>query len=391
MKNICFFVQWMLCGGVENALVALSKELVKRGNNVTIYVIKEKGEFINKVPKEVHLKLIPMDEKIRNSIPIGGTKVTVRECLDDRRYLDAFKFVVKHKLCNNSFAELNVKLKAIPKLKENYDIAINFHMHSPFLVWYLSERVSSNKKYTWIHNDFTTTNYNVRKLNPYLDCVDRFFAVSNQVRNEFIRIVPEFNLKTVTALNIVLVDEILKRAEEYYPKEFTTAKGLKLLTVGRLEEQKGYDIAINVCEKMKRSGLNFQWFVLGEGTQRERLENEINKKGLTNDFHLLGARTNPYPYFKNCDIYVQTSRHEGYVTTVTEAKLFDRPIVITDFAGAREQIKDGVTGRIVKVDADAIFAALKETIDNSILRKMYSQNLHKVPYYQNVDYITQYF
>ena len=370
MKKIAFFVQWMLCGGVENALIALTNELVSAGNDVTIYVIKEKGDFLNKVSDSVHLKAIPMDTNLRTKIPVG-------ECLDEHKYWEALQFVIKHNLNKNEFAELNVNLDEIPELKEHYDIAVNYHMHSPFLVWYLSERVTASKKYTWIHNDFETTKYSIDRLRQYLNCVDQFFAVSNQLVKEFINIFPEFKEKISTALNIVPKTEIVMKSEMFYPEEYKKDKFLKLLTVGRLEEQKGYDIAIDVCSKLKNAGLQFQWYILGEGTQRKTLETEIQKEHVEDCFHLLGTRMNPYPYFKNCDIYVQTSRHEGYVTTVSEAKIFKKPIVTTDVSGAREQLRNGINGSIVEINTNDIYMKLRELMESSKLRQKYILELEK--------------
>ena len=66
---------------------------------------------------------------------------------------------------------------------------------------------------------------------------------------------------------------------------------------------------------------------------------------------IIGVKSNPYPYFKCCDIYVQTSRHEGYATTVSEAKVFCKPIITTDVSGAKEQIRTGENGFITSFDA----------------------------------------
>ncbi len=373
--KIAFLVQVMLCAGVENALINLSNKLVNDGNEVTIHVIKEKGEFLKKIPREVSLKAIPMNEKVRENIAVGGTTVTVRECISERKYFDALKFLIKHKLSKTEFAELNANLGAIPTLNEEYDIAVNFHMHSPFLVWYLSEKVTANKKYTWIHNDFDTTGYAIEKLKQYLVCNDHFFAVSDNLTKEFITRLPEFKDKTTTALNLIPTDEIKRKANEFFPNEYKANDKLKLLTVGRLEEQKGYDIAIEVCTKLKNQGLQFDWYVLGEGTQRKQLEENIHKENIEDCFHLLGVRMNPYPYFKNCDIYVQTSKHEGYVTTVTEAKILDKPIVTTDVSGAREQLQDGINGSIAEINAESVYEKLKELMNSKELRQKYIAEL----------------
>ena len=390
MKRIAFFVQWMLCGGVENALIALSNKLIENGNDVTIYMIKEKGEFIKKIHHEVRSKKIPMPEKLRNSIPVGGTKVAVRECFEKKEYLRAAKFLVKHKMNKYSFAEMNVNLEKIPRLVEKYDIAVNFHMHSPFLVWYLSERVNADVKLTWIHNDFETTKYNIRLLKQYLECIDAFYGVSNKLVQEFAAIFPEYQNRAQVALNIVPVNEIISKAGECYPEEFekVSTQKLKILTVGRLEEQKGYDIAVQVCKKLVEQNLAIEWFVLGDGSLRGELEGEIRKFKLKDSFHLLGIRMNPYPYFKYCDIYVQTSKHEGYVTTVTEAKIFSRPIVCTDVSGAREQLVDGVSGDIADIDASGVLRKLERLIKEPGRREKYSQKLREEVIAENPEWFS---
>ncbi len=377
MKKIVFFVQWMLCGGVENSLISLTNQLVSDGNDVTIYVIKKSGGFIEKVSKKVKLKEIPMPEEIRKSISVGGDKITIRTCLKEKQYFRAAKFLVKHLVKGKQFSELNINLDKIPKLDEEYDIAVNYHLHSPFLVWYLSEKVHAKKKWAWIHNDFETTHYDIRKLKRYLECIDRFFGVANKLVEEFNVLLPEYQKKIQVALNIVPTEEIMIKSEEFYPEEFRDVHVIKILTVGRLEEQKGYDLLLKVAEKLKGRGCTFKWFILGEGTQREKLEDEIKKIGIGEYVRLLGVRMNPYPYFKNCDIYVQTSRHEGYVTTVTEAKLFNLPIVCTDISGAREQLVDGITGDIVRVSEDDIFEKVEKLINDKNKRKQYSDALAK--------------
>lgn len=366
-NRIAFFVQHMLCGGVENALISLSAKLAEQGHDVTIYVIKNKGNFMQKIPESVSWNTIPMSETIREGIPVGGSKLTIRECIEQHYYYSAAKHLIKHVLDRRGFAELNVPLEKIPMLDQKYDIAVNFHMHSPFLLWYLSERVKASRKITWIHNDFTTTGYNILQLKQYLDCCQEFYGVSKRLVEEFVRIFPEYRDKTQVMYNIVPVDAILKNANEGVP-EFSVVPQhyTKILSVGRLEAQKGYGITVEVCKLLKQAGCRFKWIVLGEGTERAALEKAKEEAGIVDELNFIGIRMNPYPYFKYCDLYVQTSLHEGYVTTVTEANIFEKPIICTDVSGAREQIEDGVNGYVTSFEprdiADKIQLVLKKKI-----------------------------
>ena len=88
--------------------------------------------------------------------------------------------------------------------------------------------------------------------------------------------------------------------------------GIRILTIGRLVDVKGYDLAIKACYKLKSKGYNFKWYVIGEGNLKSKLENMIKEFQLEDTFILLGIYQNPYVFLKQCDIYVQPSRFEGY-------------------------------------------------------------------------------
>ena len=329
---------------------------------------------MSKIPSSVEKQEIPMPENIRSVIPVGGIKLSVKEAVATRHIGLAAVIMAKYILSKGEFAELNADFSEIPSIEE-YDIAVNFHIHSPFLVRYVAEKVIAKKKYTWIHNDFSTTRYDIKKLQQYLTCIDHFFCVAENLKFEFTNIFPEYKDKTSVALNIVPVEKIKEKSQEFYPDEFKNIDCTKLLTVGRVEEQKGYDIAVDVAKKLSEKGARFQWFVLGDGSLRQGFEKELKHSGLSDKMHFLGIRMNPYPYFRNCDIYIQTSRHEGYVTTVTEAKIFNKPIACTDVSGAREQIVDGVTGRIVECDVDEIYRTVAELISNKDICRSYSERI----------------
>ncbi len=377
MKKIAFFVQHMLCGGIENALITLTRRLVEKGYDVTVYVIAERGDFLAQIPKDVHLKKIPLPKEIECKLPVGGTRFAVQNSFQERQYKNAIFFLVRRVLKRGEFAELQVDFGKIPVLKEKYDIGVNYQMHSPFLVRYLSEKVQAERKLSWIHNDFVATGYHIQALKPELECCERFFGVSRKIVEEFAEIFPEYQERIFLAHNLIPTSEIYQKANTLKAKEYMNVpRGcLKLLTVGRLEEQKGYDIALRVCRKLKDVGDNFRWFVLGDGTQRKQLERQCRKLGLKQEMCFLGIRENPYPYFKDCDIYVQTSRHEGWGITITEAKLFRLPILCTDVSGSIEQIEDEANGEVVPVDVDCITKRLHRLIREPDRREMYREML----------------
>ena len=126
-----------------------------------------------------------------------------------------------------------------------------------------------------------------------------------------------------------------------------------LVTVGRLVPQKGYDIAAKAAWLLKKRGIRFHWYVVGGGNTTP-IKKDIAQYGIHYCFTLLGAKANPYPYMKAADIYVQTSKFEGYCLTLAEARMLNIPCVTTNFDVVYTQMIDGENGLVVEMNAEAV-------------------------------------
>ena len=187
---------------------------------------------------------------------------------------------------------------------------------------------------------------------------------------------PEISDKFKTMYNILDIESIQKKAEQKI--EFDDDyHGIKIVSIGNLRYVKGYDISIEACKILKESGYEFKWYILGEGNERKKLESLIKKYKLENNMILLGLINNPYAYLKRADIYVQTSRYEGFSTSIREAKVLNKPIVITDCPGMNNQIENKENGTITGYQPKEIAEAIAELINNENLRKKYMDNLKK--------------
>ena len=99
----------------------------------------------------------------------------------------------------------------------------------------------------------------------------------------------------------------------------------------------------------------------------------------------LGSKANPYSFMKQCDIYVQPSRHEGYCITLAEAKCFNAPIVSTNFTGANEQIIHGQNGFVIEFEKKQMYETIKEILMNYNLRNTIKNNLQNELFKTNND------
>ena len=154
-------------------------------------------------------------------------------------------------------------------------------------------------------------------------------------------------------------------------------EGIRILTIGRLDQNKGYDIALAACKMLKESGIKFRWYALGKGILKEEIEEQIRTVGLTKDFILLGVEANPYPFIKDSDIYVQTSRHEGFGLAIAEARMLNIPVVTTSFDAVYNQMVNKKNGLVVDMNAEAVFEGIVTLINNLELRSEIKDYLKK--------------
>lgn len=125
----------------------------------------------------------------------------------------------------------------------------------------------------------------------------------------------------------------------------------KLLAVGRLTKQKGYERLLKVCDTLSRRGLDFHLNILGDGELLNTIQDEISRFNLTGKVTLLGNKKDVDKYYQAADVFVMTSYWEGLPMVIPEAMSFGLPIVCFDCeTGPREILFDGKYGVLVKDD-----------------------------------------
>jgi hypothetical protein len=224
------------------------------------------------------------------------------------------------------------------------------------------------KKAAFIHVDYEKAGY-TRALDK--DCYlafDKIFTVSDEVREAFLKAYPELPDKAEVFHNILNKEEIVRRAEE--GEGFTDGfTGMRLLSVGRLTAQKAFEVSVDSMKRLKDAGKNVRWYVLGEGDQRKKLQEQIDALGLTEDFILYGAVNNPYPFMKQADIYVHASRFEGKSIAIQEAQILGKPMVVSDCSGNREQVCHGKDGLMCGLTPDSLAENIMLLLEDEALRR----------------------
>jgi glycosyltransferase involved in cell wall biosynthesis len=374
MKKIVFCLQTMVLGGVEKELITVLKKIHKDFDITLLLLYPEDLEILKEIPESVKIRFVNIDKTYYCS----GTVSVVKQRLKKGKLFEACGIALK-RLLRIGITGANVSLKAIPVFPESFDIAICYHIHSPLAVRYVVEKVRADKKIAWIHSAFFNSGYPVQRLKKYIVGYDEFVSVSRSVEREFRALCPWYRGGVSTTHNYLDADEIRELSKEPVDDPaYLREKDMRILTVGRFSDEKGIDLAIIASAYMKKMGLRFHWFVVGYGDLEETYRKLIAEHDVGDCFTLLGRKSNPYPYIKNCDVQVQPSRHEAYPLVLMEAKILKRPIVCANFDGADEQIENGVTGAIVPLnDPKAIAEELSRLIRFPEIRDGFVQELEK--------------
>lgn len=365
MKKIAIVTKYMMAGGIEKALINMLNAFSKEKYDITLYVEKLGGDFFEDIPSYVNVKVIPEIE--------CGNKERIRRALKSFKIGHSIEITkgLIHNYRNREYVDQCIGMcKILPKVEESYDLAIAYSAPVSLALYYVAYNIKANKKWTWIHNEVDQITVDIRDAKNVFKEYNKVFCVSKLAKEKFDLKLPEYKNKSEIFYNIINFEDMKEKAKDNIQNDMPDGD-YKVLTVGRICEQKGQDIIPNIVEKLKKRNVSLKWYLLGEGDYESLIKQKIKEKGIEKDIILLGKKTNPYPYFKKCDLYVQTSRHEGFGITLTEAKFFLKPIITSSFAGADEQIKNGENGFIVNFNEDKFVEKiiyLKNNID--VQRKM---------------------
>lgn len=390
-KKILFMIINMNIGGTEKALLNLVNEMSPDEYDVTILMLEKKGGFLDSIPEGISIEYVNSKEKIKDLINNPPHLSSLKYFMNGK-FISAFCILFLHlisKLIKDRSLYYKYLLRNYRKSNKNYDVAVAFAGPMELITYFILNKVKAKKRFQWIHFDVTKIGFNENFSSKLYNEFDKVFVVSEDARNKLLNIIPTIKDKTEVIRNIVSPSVIRYKTMEN--KGFSdNFRGIRILTIGRLTPEKGQDLAINALAKLINEGFNVKWYCIGEGTSRDKYEHLIKYYNLNDNFILLGAKSNPYPYLNQCDIYVQPSRYEGYCITLIEARCLKKPIITTDVNGSREQINNGETGLIVPIDEFEIYNAVKKLILDTSITNTFISNLDKENLDSNIE-LTKFF
>lgn len=377
-KNILFIIPSLGAGGGEKSLINLLSQFDFNKYNVDLFLLNHNGLFMDFIPKEVNVINIPEDVKVFNK----NLKESLIESLSNGKIKLAYSrlmFCIKNRINTVGKGEQyawKYLRNAIGKLDKRYDAAIGYLEKTSNYI--CVDCVQADKKIGWIHNDYRKLDLDKEFDKKYFKKLNYLITVSEECESILKSEFPEEKNKIKLIYNIVSKKAIETLAQEKLDEDEMPKDKINILSIGRLHEQKGFDMAIEACKILIDKGYTVCWSIIGEGVEREKLELLIEKNNLKESFKLLGLKSNPYKYIKACDIYAQPSRYEGKSVAIDEVKILCKPIVVTNFSTVYDQIENNVTGIISKMNSNGICNGIEELLINHKLKNKIVMNLNSL-------------
>ena len=382
-KRIFINIHYLEIGGAERALLGLLSSLNPDKVDIDLFVNQHTGEFMPLIPEWVNLlpeisEYTCIERPITTIVKEGHVGIALRRIWakhKHKQYLNTLTVEQRQHDASVFQYVADAVEGALPSLAHlgEYDLAISFLQPHNIVL----NKVKAKKKICWIHTDYSTIHVNHDLELPVWNAFDYVVSISDDCTRAFVQTFPELKDKIVLIENILSPLFVRQQADLYEVKaEMPDGPGLvKILTIGRFSPPKKIEGIPHICAEMERLGVDFRWYVIGYGPDRE-IQEALDKYGMRHRMKLLGKKSNPYPYIKACDIYAQPSIYEGKSVTVREAQMLCKPVVITDYPTAKSQIAHGVDGVIVPLDEVQTAMGIVDFINNSELRNKIVSHLH---------------
>lgn len=372
MKKILFVINSLGLGGAEKSLTSLLSTFDFNKYSVDLLMFRPEGMFLRLLPSDVNILPVPAFLKSNDSL--------VSELKKPGYFVSRIKASValrknsKTKSLHPAQCYWKYTHQCFDTLSLRYDAAIAWGQGNP--THFVAEKVSADKKIAVINVNYEGAGHNKDFDVQFYEQFQNILTVSDDLKEMTCAVFPELRNRISVLYDIQNAELIQHLSKESNP--FVQDRDrLILVTVGRLTPQKGYDLAIDAAKVLKGKGIGFKWYFVGEGVSRAVIESKIANENLGEQIVLTGAKDNPYTYINYCDIYVQSSRFEGYCLTLSEARILNKPIVSTNFDVVHNQLFNERNGLIVEMNGNSIAEGVLRLIQNNELTDRLITNLEK--------------
>ena len=365
-KKILIRIGSLRHGGAEKVLVTFLKNLPPDLYDIDLLLNLYSGKYLVDVPDFVNVLYLNKGEMITTNR---------LQDLPKKAFRVMYQFVLK------KFPKL---LYSTILKNKKYDI--EFAAIHGFRDEILNSPLKNSKKIVWIHNDLRKThfhNYTDEEIRKFFG-FDKILVISEQIKADFENLAQNEDEKSriVRIYNPLDTEEVISKSQEVGSGKLEGQQPLTnndqptFVSVGTVFPQKGFDRLLKVHKRLLDEGFQHKIQIVGDGYDFENIKKLRSELGVENTAEMIGFTENPYPYFKNADFYVLSSRYEGFPTVLFEAITLKKNIIATEVSGVGEMLEYGKLGLMVENSEEGIYSGMKKALENPEFFNEYNQNLN---------------
>jgi len=360
-KKVLFVIPSIKIGGIENALLNMLEHFDYSKYDVYLFVFHLDEERSKKINKNVKV--------LTGGRLLDAAAMTLSEAKSTGKitYISRVALAVACKVfgSNSVFKAIFFFEKSITDMDCVISYSNNVNLKTTYFGanLFALTKVRATKKIAWLHVDYDAMHMDSAVNNNEYRSFDGVIAVSKAVKDSFVRCNPMMSEKTHVVYNVLPKNAytVVKQESDRLEK--------KIVTVGRLDPNKNQIECIKIAHKLKEDGISFKWYLIGDGQDRQTLEQHIGNAGLQNEVLITGYTDDVKGLIGDADLFVSTSLSESYGMAVVEAQAMGVPAVVKEYPAAKE-IVDGENGILVS-DYDTMYQEIKKLlIDEKVYKRL---------------------
>lgn len=360
--KILFVISNLEIGGTRRSLLNLLSYMSNYDVDLDLLVFSPYGAYENSVPDKIKI--------IKGNLLMQG-HFAEKKTLNHQYKLLFYRAIGSlgtRVIGEDRFWDFVLQKFSRDKIKDDYDAVVGFQEgFSNFFTSFTHIK----PRLIWIHNDYNNIpTYRTRNEEAYLD-INRIFFVAETAKKSFAKAFPSLESRMSVIKNIVPIGDIRKKAQEEISEEYYQKGKINLISVGRIEKQKAFDRIIGILQRLGEQRKQINWIIVGEGSQKNIIQNMLFQNGFQDIVKFIGTRSNPYPYMAKADLFVLTSEYESQPMVIMESLITGTPVISTNFDSAYELLEDKKYGVICDNTEEGIANKLLEVVNNpEILMEM---------------------
>ena len=364
-KKVLFLTTQFDHGGVERSFVEVCKALDPEKYEITLFLRYNKTKLIYLLPE--YVKIVVNKDRHYHRYPkalflhakIKWNRLISNEVKEKSAKQELDEYIRNKKINNpqNRFFR-----------KTRFDVVVAYTVH---LCTEMALAIPAKKHYVFFHSE--EANFHLDITSRTFPKYDKIVAVGPGVEILLRENFPQYNDKIIQLCNYIDAPKVFELANKVYDdiKETKNRRKMMLATSARMDKEKAYNLAVGAAKILRENGIDFEWYFLGDGSERKNIESLIEEYNLQDRIYLKGFVNNPYPYMAECDIYVHPAHLEAQPLAIMEAIVLGKAIVSTDSLGGKAVLNYGEKGLLVSQNAEAIAEGIMKFINDPELRSSF--------------------